>query len=320
MKNALFLIMTASAPCLSSVNDPGCCNTTSLTEATAPSTEENFTEKLSQPKYPKEMLRLKPYEPSYLVLKSHSSGSNKYKKEYTGLNAHFSFSYDFFAADNYRWKVFGSYTGEFDFYLLARDSDPVINRLNNPAVHLRLLDRASWPNRVGADFIDFALEHKSDGQTQLIQEENLTSMNEAYYKGNERYFDDIDMGDNYFSAEAKFSKTRHNLYIKFKLYPEGKEEEIIWGNLAGKNVTIEDFDRWRILYTAKQKNGNEFSAAWTIGDRWFKADSFNVDYMINICNTFPLYFRFHSGPLETQSNYSFPVNSFAVGIKFAPYL
>jgi hypothetical protein len=144
-------------------------------------------------------------------------------------------------------------------------------------------------------------------------------VNSAYYSGNERYFDDIDMGDNFLSTELRFKRAYYNYYLKLKLYPENKDEEIIWGDLASRHITMEDFDRWRFLYSAKQENGNEFSFEWTLGDKWFKTDSFNIDYMFVIANSIPLYLRYHTGPLETQANYSYPVDSIAIGIKLRPY-
>lgn len=320
MRPLIFVLLAAPFPCHSLESRCASHDELKACEHSSQSDEENFTEQKSYPTYTKDKLRLKPYEPSYLVIKSHASGLNKFKEEYTSLNAHFSFSYDFYYPKSQLWKVFGSYTGEFDFYFQTRESDPVINRLNNPALHLRLADTASWPQKLTADYIDFAIEHKSDGQTKRIDAENLAEANVAYQSGDERYFDDFDMGDNFFSTELKFHRSRQSLYIKLKLYPEGKEEEINWGDLAGQQVTIEDFDRWRFLYAARQKNGNQFSAEWTLGDRWFKSDSFNFDYMFNVKNALPLYIRYHSGPLETQSNYSYPVDSIAIGIKLAPYL
>lgn len=320
MRLAILAILAAAFSCHALESECSSQDETKVCEDAHHNEEDNFTEKKSYPKYSKNELRLKPYEPSYLVIKSHASGSNKFTRNYTSINAHFSFSYDFYYPKSELWKLFGSYTGEFDFYYTTRESDPVINRLNNPALHIRLADKFSWTEKLKADYIDLAIEHKSNGQTKSIDFKNLAEANAAYKSGEERYFDDFDMGDNYFSTELKFRQSRQSFYIKLKLYPENKEEEINWGDLAGKQVTIEDFDRWRLLYAARQKNGNQFSAEWTIGDRWFKSDSFNFDYMFNVKNALPLYIRYHSGPLETQSNYSYPVDSIAIGIKFAPYL
>ena len=74
--------------------------------------------------------RFKSYEPNYGIWRFIEGDEDD-----DALTAHYSFRYDFRGGPGV--NLYLAYTGEFDFYMGTRESAPVINRLNNPAIHLR---------------------------------------------------------------------------------------------------------------------------------------------------------------------------------------
>ena len=256
--------------------------------------------------------RFRSFEPNYFVYRWS-------EEDDAALRAHFSVSYlsceygndaPVFLLKN--TEVFFSYTGEFDYYVNTRPSGPVVNRINNPAIHLRkFLENIDW--------IDFSFEHKSDGQsTEVTFPRDVERAELAFIERDFRYFDTISRGSNYFGTEIKVKNDLITSFVKLKIY-ESMNSAITWGNQKGKGITIADYDRLTTVLRANIGNG-EISLDWTIGDKLFKTDSWNADYLISKEWPVPLYFRAHYGPLYTLSNYTKNENYFGVGVKLTPFI
>lgn len=184
-----------------------------------------------------------------------------------------------------RKEVYFSYTGRFDFYYGSRDSGPVVNRISNPAFHLRqylpttceyqagnrVLDfmthklvRDSWAIR----FIDLGLEHRSNGQT-VDAGDTVTDtaspdfgryLTEIAYANNDHaYFDSLSRSSSYISIAAQFnlgsnsdstscSEADNCAELQFSVKPVyiSDEAAITWGPLAGSDTEFADYDRYKL--------------------------------------------------------------------------
>lgn len=222
--------------------------------------------------------RFNPYEPSYMVYQ-------KAEGDEWALRAHYSFKYDLYPVDTvYHGKnektcsdsfvqsidsnlsppineVFLSYTGEFDFYVGTRDSGPVINRISNPALHVR---HAFVPIKWWLDIGVF--EHRSNGQVvEVTDTAGAARAQLAYIQNDHKFFDGISRGANYISFEAhNYSLDDYaSFYAKLKMY-FSRSSEITWGSLAGGNTSISDYDRIKLVLRKSIKDG-EMSVEWMIG-------------------------------------------------------
>lgn len=217
-------------------------------------------------------------------------------------------------------SLYFSYTGEFDFYARTRPSDPVINRLSNPALHLQL-DRnyLAWLES-RFEWIDVAFEHRSNGQvTEVDTPQEAARAQLAYDTNDHVYFDSLSRGSNYFSIEARVTSGDEmtSYSAKLKKYVS-QNTEITWGPLAGTNTMISDYDRLKLLVRHRMNAKSDFSVEWTIGDQGFNTDSFNVGFLPNRDWPFPLYIRYHSGPMHTLSNYTENQSYLGIGFEFTP--
>lgn len=258
--------------------------------------------------------RLKTFEPNYFVYRWSEDDE-------AALRAHFSLRYLTcrYQDDDAPVKIlansemFFSYTGEFDFYVNTRPSGPVINRISNPAIHLR---KRKLPLGV-IDWVDFSFEHKSDGQsTEVTSLRDIERVELALLEHDHRYFDTISRGSNYFAVEVHVKGDWISAYSKLKLY-ESMDSAITWGDLRGKGIAISDYDRLTTVLRANL-GGGELSVDWTLGDKLLKTDSWNADYLISKAWAIPLYFRVHHGPLYTLSNYTKTEDYFGIGVKLVP--
>ena len=256
--------------------------------------------------------RLRVFEPNYFVYRWAEDDES-------ALRARFSMAYltkDFGSNGEYQLlkdsEIYFSYVGEFDFYMGTRDSGPVINRLNNPAVHWRKkLDYLEW--------VDISLEHKSNGQsTEVKSPREIERVELAYQEKDHNFFDTISRGSDFFAVELnkKFSAHKISVYSKIKLYLD-MDTDVTWGKLKGEGVQLSDYDRVTTVIRKKIGDG-EVSVDWTLGDKLAKTDSWNLDYLISRKWDIPLYFRVHLGPLYTLSNYTEDEKYFGVGIKLTP--
>lgn len=265
--------------------------------------------------------RLTPYEPSYFVLQQ-ASGDE------TAIRAHYSFKYCLSkynhvanehggnscrSTDHKANELYISYTGEFDFYMRTRPSDPVINRLSNPALHYQWkLDSIEW--------LDFAVEHRSNGQATEISTPLQAAKAQIAYDSNDHvFFDSISRGSNFLSVESKIKSgnEKTSFYAKLKQY-FSRDSDITWGPLAATNTAISDYDRLRILVRNDIGDYGEFSVEWTVGDRGLSTDSWNIDYLYSKDLPLTVYFRYHNGPMHTLSNYTDNQNYLGAGLKLTP--
>jgi outer membrane phospholipase A len=234
-----------------------------------------------------DFLRLKFYEPSYLIFRGAENDQN-------ALRAHFSFKYSLTpssdAAIEPIHEVFFKYTGEFDFYAGTRDSGPVINRTSNPGLHYQYRFQSTPETWLGKlKWVNIGVEHRSDGQTTEVKgAEEAAAAQRAYDSGNHAFFDGVSRGSNYISAEAhtvnKFSDAKLSLYGKGKLYFT-RDSDVTWGSISHRGASISDYDRIVALarYSYDEQSQNRFkseaSIEWTLGDSGLKSQSFNMDYM-----------------------------------------
>lgn len=269
-------------------------------------------------KHEKDIVRLTAYEPNYFIYRTGSNDEN-------ALRVHYSFKY--MLADKKlnagsvlfdKNSIFASYTGEFDFYVGTRESSPVVNRINNPAFHFRhsLSDNKPCDEDKGRfEWIDFSLEHKSNGQAEDAGSPRGAERAARAYTENDRYyFDTVSRSSNFIAMEAKY-KSHYSAYAKLKLYISD-ESEITWGNKANKGIDLEDYDRAKLGFS-KTFADSEFSVTWTLGDELLKTDSFDVDYTHSIAGI-PFVIRYHNGPMFSLSNYAEPENYIGIGFKLIP--
>lgn len=301
--------------------------------------EENFTKS-----------RITPYEPGYMVWKMRDHDED-------ALNVHYSLRYNllpnnpnnpkltYFARG---YDIFASYTGEFDFYAGTRDSDPVVNRLNNPAIHFRVyglsyneksdsyeqkrnpLSRAIWIDESSLKslfglhlyWLDLAIQHKSNGQTEGRRSAEDTVKAEAAYKiRNDAYFDTMDFGTNFISLEGRLitlnTEKRQSIYLIAKHYFSDDPNGVFWGKYANK-VDIDDFDTYGVTWVySPANNKNEVSTSITTGSA-FKHSSADVEWLVDGDAILPIYVRYHYGPLDTLSNYTQTKSSLSIGLRFKP--
>lgn len=283
---------------------------------------------------------LQPYEPTYAVWRWASSDKQT-------LNAHYSFRY--LLTDEtvgygkeqlpdrcvkWYWRcdmeLFGSFTGEFDFYMGTRDSSPVINRVSNPALHAR------WVYTKGT-YVDLAFEHRSNGQTTDVNQAGFGERAErAYLAGDRAFFDTISRNSNFFTISAAW-RPGENFYsgkprpvvdesegmqfgISVKHYVLTQEHDVNWGPLKGTKPRFADYDRLRLGARFWFDDELEFGIQWMLGDKVLKTDSLNVGLSGPLpgLKRLHLYLRYHQGPMHTLSNYTQSQRSFGIGLKFVP--
>lgn len=261
-----------------------------------------------------ELPRFSTFEPNYAVYRWAETDEE-------AIRTHLSFKYDFRPLKTYpdnallnnfkRFDFYFSYTGEFDFYINSRYSSPVINRINNPALH--------WRRKVSeVSSVNFSLEHKSNGQSEeVVSPEEIEAAVFAYENKDYHFFDAISRGSNYIGVEwiYKSDRLKPRFHAKAKAYLTS-DYDVTWMGDAGKHLSIEDYDR--VTLVARSRIGaGEASIDVTLGDKLFDTDSWNIDYVPWI--KLPVFYvRYHNGPLYTLSNYTHSENYIGLGIKFVP--
>lgn len=238
--------------------------------------------------------------------------------------------------DFWQPAVFVSYTGEFDFYMGTRDSGPVVNRLNNPALHLYTRiggDGPSTPKTdrlTGIRYLDISVEHRSNGQVTEIDELNadgLLRTQVAYNNDDHEFFDTLSRGSNYVGVRmGTHNRKMINWQVGYKAYFT-RNAEVNWGPLAGTGVNIDDFDLVQIGFGKSffDRSGKSsvlnFSLNYTVGKKGFETDSADLSVAVPLTafsgtTQFPLLLRVHHGPMDTLSNYTKSVTSVGLGFSF----
>jgi hypothetical protein len=236
-------------------------------------------------------------------------------------------------------SVFFSYTGEFDFYMGTRDSSPVINRMNNPALHINtLIDQKDWRktkdiNSWKIRFIDLGIEHRSNGQDKDVDELNDNGALRtvvAYDEGDDEFFDSISRSADYLSfavGSMNIARDANNYKVSLKAYLDD-DSDVNWGSKAGDQPSFQDYDVVRI-YLSKKLDFVESSwlpsltlaTEYTIGEEMLDTDSADVMLIAQLrffdgTLELPLFAKAHFGPMDTLSNYTDSVTSFGVGFAF----
>lgn len=321
----------------------------------------------SQNSHGEEAHRFQPYRANYFLF----SPASEYDDD--KVSANYSFRYSIFDCrrkntpiniggcgephsylNTFMPAIFLSYTGAFDFYMGSRPSGPVVNRVSNPAIHLYSKIRG---RRFGADYLELAFEHRSNGQ--VVEVEKVDAVAQAVFdaeaqmafdNGNHAFFDTISRESNFFNltfgidgrdspedealAGVKISADdwpppyRFNWQLSLKAYTS-QGNVVTWGDMAGEDVDVDDYDLARVsaskTYVFGEKgspfNRVTLSAEYTVGDRLFETDSFDVALVLPYNGAaeqtmIPLVFKLHHGPMETLSDYTKPVTSFGVGLAF----
>ncbi len=279
--------------------------------------------------------RLRPYKMNYAVW--------RFMHEDQGaLQVQYSFKYDLYCEWEERLhEAYLSYTGKFDFYMFTRNSSPVINRTSNPAVHYRYGSTFSSGDPF---WLDFAVEHRSDGQVTdaTTKDENPASpafgrylAEIEYEKGNNAYFDGISRDSNYFSVTSGWKRTvplpdksgkdfdRHKAEIGVKAY-FSQDALVTWGPEAGEK-RFSDYDIVNVSYAfTKQLSWSHFKDAtlgfeYVIGAKGFATDSVDLFVVLPLYSSkgawkFPIILRSHFGPMERLSNYTQSMRTVSLGL------
>lgn len=244
------------------------------------------------------------------------------------LQGHFSLGYSFKRTTH--TDVLFTYTGEFDFYVFDRNSGPVVNRLNNPALHYVRLPTFSENNKNKlTPILDFGLEHESDGQVQEVATTAEATLAQANYdSGNRPFFDQISRGSNFFSVSGRipeggdwFLPPIMSLQATARIYLT-QDYDVTWGPHANEVSKLSDYNLLRLR--AGLHKWGRWELQWTVGKSGFKHDSFDVLWQIDSSGdanklVIPLFIKYHHGPLNILSNYTQPQDSISIGWRFSSF-
>jgi hypothetical protein len=242
-----------------------------------------------------------------------------------------------------RREWFFAYTGEFDFYLNSRDSNPVIGRLHNPGFHVRqYIPERGDGGRARLAWVNFAVEHRSNGQA--LEIDTLAELDEAiqaYIDDDHVYFDQISQSSNYLSIEGRYELRLGDLttrpacassprcldfWVQLKAHYFSTGSEVRPVHSVFQSVDIADYDRVRLILSNtfgtrwSWLDSVELSGEWTIGDEAFDTDSLDVvaTFNLDVASRFqvPLYIRGHIGPMGDLSTYTQREKSWGIGLTF----
>lgn len=236
-------------------------------------------------------------------------------------------------------ELFVSYTNRFDFYVGTRDSGPVINRINNPGLHLRLPPGffTGKPGN-GRDTWQLSFEHMSDGQVvePVSNPSDQLRAQRAYERGDHRFFDTISRGMNYVAVQGEWvwapdkkqdgrpdkEVPKLDLRAKVKAYVGGSDSAITWGPLAGQGLKFADYERLKVRVGLYWPQLGRFELTTQIGDSGFQHASHTLGWQKNIRFTalnfeLPVFVQLHRGPMNTLSNYTQRQDSLGVGLRVA---
>jgi hypothetical protein len=300
--------------------------------------------------YAAENGRFHPYKDNEVLIIQRTSGGDE-----KALAGNFSFRYDFFNCSNKPGEflkqtlcpsqatggmnVFFSYTTAFDFYMYdtgndtVRASKPIINRLNNPALHF-VWENTNLSQAIG--WWGISLEHRSNGQVISADLKNaageyLTQV--QYNQGKHEYFDALSRSGNYITLAlgGKGLTEQGNFLVSYKIYVKQKDEEasVTWGPLAGTQTKFSDYDRINLSFFEKFDEPIFKSVLdsigvgldFMVGDKGLPGAS--IDFKLTILSgsksdswSIPWYLKIHNGPMERLSDYSTPYYSLGLGIDF----
>lgn len=279
-------------------------------------------------------------ETSFVVFQKYDNGADD-----DSIRARYSFEYLFAKSEpenNKNIDIGFSYTGEFDFYIFTRNSGPVINRTNNPALNFRYnLDNSDFStNFLNISTVGFSLEHRSNGQVTSVYAKERRSgqynTQVALTNGDHEYFDGLSREADYITLKTNLQVGYNHkdeykcdatllcadVWLSYKIYIQDGSS-ITWGKDALSNTSIKDYDIFRVraintfeIFTQSVTVETDYR----LGNEYFKTDSIDlgisVPYEIDTTYKVPFYLRFHSGPMDRLSNYTKNYNSIAFGLVF----
>ncbi len=309
--------------------------------------------------------RFQPYEPNYMLIQQYTEGDD------SALEGHYSFKYLFTKPDCTddnrragetfqacanrflsRSEWYFKFTGEFDFYMLTRESGPVINRQSNPGLHRRQYFHKKDVLRVfSVKYFDLGLQHFSNGQAADADEgcASGTCLTQQVFDRNpdDPFFDSISRGVNFISAEAslRFGKNRGNktatsgrcdgsphcydLWLRLNSY-FSDDNPVTWGpdvnihRVAGFELLRVILSHRRLLLEkgSKETGFSELEGVvkWKVGGEFFDGDSIEIGFYFPWQHKsgvrLPFYLQVHDGPLNNLSDYTRSRTAVGFGLRF----
>lgn len=229
---------------------------------------------------------------------------------------------------------FFSYTGKFDFYMFTRPSSPVINRVSNPALHVKY-DFNIDKDKKSFYWADVSVEHRSNGQVVEVDAKDTNPASPTfgkyltqieYEKGNREYFDRISRDANYvnLAVGGQYRKnTRADVGVKLYFTDDS---DITWGPYAGQGIKFKDFDlvQLKAYHTFRALPAiipeATLGLEYLIGRKGWATDSLDLYLITPLIGggwEIPLMVKGHFGPMDRLSDYSRSINSIAAGIIFS---
>lgn len=229
----------------------------------------------------------------------------------------------------YEW--FFGMTGQFDFYYLTRESDPVINRVSNPGIYWRRYLAADPFERVPSNELIIGLEHRSNGQVrdQYLAGEPVADVVEdatqAYAEGDISTLDTLGQSANYLSVtwSQDFIQTGNDMNIGYsvtgKIYLDDYGQQS-WDE-GNEQLGFSGYDiiyasakaRWlprTLIAELSMRFGSEIAS----NQKSF-SDTVATEFTLTkLIYGLPWQVRFHSGPFEYLAAYSVPSTSVTVGL------
>lgn len=222
-----------------------------------------------------------------------------------------------------QFELFAAYTGAFDFYAGTRPSGPVINRVSNPGLFVRVPMRLVLPSMSRPDDqLELGLEHRSNGQaTEVTTPRDAERAARAYDTRDRAFFDTISRGADYVSIGAQkfdaFGDERLELHTRLRLYLN-QDAAVTWGPLAGRGRRFSDYDRLQLQLAFHPPGWGRWEWGWRLGDSGLATDSYMLGWQAE-STSFPFYVRLHVGPMNTLSNYTQRQDSIGAGLRFAQF-
>jgi hypothetical protein len=291
--------------------------------------------------------RFGPYEDSFAVW-NRMRNNGWARHDESALRAHYSFKYTFcgprvdrrgqvatpeVAADGPtlcpapgNWwsqvEVFGAYTGEFDFYFGTRASSPVINRLSQPGLFLRLPMRAFGVESDPQDGFELSLQHRSNGQVGDVADPLVAERaNLAYASQDREFFDTLSRNSNFVSLAYERGTPGCGpaaVRVALKFFVGEQEGDVVWGPEAGRGRRISNHDRLTLRGACRVTDRHTLEAEWRVGSLGLAGDSLVLGWQWDV-GEIPFYVRVHLGPMNTLSNYTQRQDSIGFGIRLARF-
>lgn len=292
-------------------------------------------------------MRLRPYEGSYVYF-DYGRGNDLDGH----LDVQYSFRYLFtqphtFNAEDEDYEVSFTFSGEFDFYMLSRDSGPVIGRRYNPGIMYQHLAA----KKSGLIVYNFSFEHESNGQVVdtpntlfSLQRDFKNRYQERYPNLDDSYYldmatDSVSRSTEIFAAiggvyrinvddtewfACNNSISCFEIYFKFRDSLGDVEDDVFWDGQSTNAHLIEHQGSQLSLYSGFNNNIQSLTLIYRTGQIFGgnpgQKNTWDINYTHNlkISDNFylPVILSYHYGYLEELSNYSEKTSYFSMGLFF----